>query len=250
AADRLLVGYRLDATPDARNSVGALVSAVATQQVHAPHDADHSALLDKITLPSGISVADAIQRLKNNPAVAYAEPDYLLKPALASNDPYYTSGSLWGMYGDATSPANAYGSQAGEAWGAGNVGSSSVAVGIVDEGLDFNHPDLAANIWTNPGEVAGDGVDNDADGYVDDIHGWDFYNNVKTIIDGTPSDSVDHHGTHVAGTIGGVGGNGQGVAGVDWNVQMISAKFLGPTGGYLSDAVKALDYLTMLKTTY
>src|SRR5207247_4353934 len=110
--------------------------------------------------------------------------------------------------------------------------------------------DLAANIWTNPGEVAGDGIDNDADGYVDDIHGWDFAHNDNTIFDGTPSDNVDHHGTHVAGTIGGVGGNGQGVAGINWNVQMISAKFLGPTGGYTSNAVKALDYLTMLKTKY
>ena len=108
---------------------------------------------------------------------------------------------------------------------------------MIDTGVDYNHPDLAANIWTNPGEIAGDGIDNDGNGYVDDVHGYDFINN-----DGNPMD--DHgHGTHVAGTIGAVGNNGLGVAGINWNVQIMALKFLDATGsGSTSDAIEALNY--------
>jgi hypothetical protein len=212
--------------------------------------AGHARDFDVIELSAGAAVDAALAHLRGNANVRYAEQDVVLHPAYVSNDSSYTNGSLWGMYGDGTTPANQYGSQAGEAWAAGNIGSSSVVVGIIDEGIDYNHPDLAANIWSNPGEIAGDGIDNDADGYIDDIHGWDFANGDSTIFDGTATDGVDRHGTHVAGTIGAVGGNGIGVAGVAWNVTMISAKFLGPAGGYSSNAVKALDYLTMLKTRY
>ena len=91
-----------------------------------------------------------------------------------------------------------------------------------------------------------DGIDNDHNGYVDDIHGWDFNSNDNTIYDGT----TDDHGTHVAGTIGARGGNGMGVAGMCWNVTLISCKFLGPSGGTLANAVKAVDYLTNMKARH
>jgi subtilisin family serine protease len=147
------------------------------------------------------------------------------------------------MYGDATSPANQYGSQAGEAWAAGHTGSGTVYVGIIDEGYMYTHEDLAANAGTNPGEVAGNGVDDDGNGYVDDIYGWDFDGNNNSVFDGT----TDDHGTHVAGTIGALGGNGIGVAGVCWNVKLLSAKFLGKRGGTTANAILAVDYFTDLK---
>lgn len=180
--------------------------------------------------------------------VEYVEPNFIYTHDLATTDPYYTNGSLWGMYGDATSPTNQYGSQAGEAWAAGHTGSASVYVGVIDEGIQFDHPDLSGQIWTNPFDAA-DGVDNDGNGYIDDIHGWDFDGNNNTIYDGGKRGSLDDHGTHVSGTIG-AKNNGSGVVGVNWNVTIISAKFLGRSGGTTANAIKAVDYLTDLKTSH
>jgi subtilisin family serine protease len=177
--------------------------------------------------------------------VAY-EPNWIVTHQAEANDPYYTGGNLWGTYGNATSPANQYGSQAGEAWAAGNTGSPDVVVGVIDEGIDISHPDLANNIWVNPGEVAGNRVDDDKNGFVDDVNGWDFASNNASVYDGTGDD----HGTHVAGTIAGIGGNGRGVAGMAWNATLIPVKFLGANGGTTANAIKAVDYLTDLKTRH
>ncbi|MGQ0637556.1 MAG: S8 family serine peptidase [Planctomycetaceae bacterium] len=122
------------------------------------------------------------------------------------------------------------------------TGSNSVIVAVVDSGIDYNHPDLAANMWRNPGETPGDGIDNDANGFVDDVYGWDFANN-----DNDPMDDF-YHGTHVAGTIGAVGNNGVGIAGVNWNVSLMALKFMSASGsGYVSDAIEALNYATMMR---
>ena len=180
--------------------------------------------------------------------VEYAEPNYVYTHDATTSDPYYTNGSLWGMYGDATSPANQYGSQAGEAWAAGHTGSASVYVGVIDEGIQFTHPDLAGQVWTNPFDAA-DGIDNDLNGYIDDIHGWDFDGNNNTIYDGGKKGLLDDHGTHVSGTIG-AKNNGTGVVGVNWNITIISAKFLGRSGGTTANAIKAVDYITDLKTRH
>jgi subtilisin family serine protease len=118
-----------------------------------------------------------------------------------------------------------------------------VVVGIIDEGVMNTHEDLSANCWVNAHDPV-NGVDDDGNGYVDDTWGWDFVNNDRTTFDGTGDD----HATHVAGTIGAVGGNGIGVAGVNWNVKMISCKFLGSSGGTTANAIKALDYVTDMKT--
>ena len=123
-----------------------------------------------------------------------------------------------------------------EAWDV-TTGTGSTIVAVIDTGVDYLHPDLAANIWVNQDELPGNGIDDDGNGYVDDIRGYDFYNN-----DNNPLD--DHgHGTHVAGTIGAVGNNGVGVAGVNWDVQIMPLKFLGADGsGTTSDAIEAIRY--------
>ena len=244
SSDRVIVTYRDGVTPQ---EVKSSQSRVGSRNAKAINQSKKSRS-DVIQVGAGISVESAIATLNNDPNVLYAEPDYLLQKLDVSNDPYYTTGSqLWGMYGDTTSPANVFGSQAGEAWAANYTGSQSVVVGVIDEGIQSTHPDLAANIWVNPLEVAGDGIDNDNNGRVDDINGWDFFNKDATIFDGAANPAIDAHGTHVSGTIGAVGGNGIGVAGVNWNVKIVSAKFLGPTGGFTSDAILAVDYLTNLK---
>ncbi len=193
-----------------------------------------------------VAVANAISQMKLQKIVAYAEPNYIYHHDYISNDTYFTNGSLWGMYGDASSPANQYGSQAAEAWAANHTGSSSVYIGIIDEGYMYTHEDIATNAGVNPGEIAGNGKDDDGNGYIDDVQGWDFDGNNNTVFDGTQDD----HGTHVAGTIGGVGGNGKGVAGVCWQVKLLNAKFLGKNGGTTANAVKAVDYFTDLKTRH
>lgn len=219
---------------------------------------------DLVLADTAAPVGEAVRRLQNDPAVEFAEPNWIYTHAEVSNDPAYTDGSLWGMFSNdsptVAGPAgttNTFGSRAEQAWAAGHIGSRAVYVGVIDEGVDFNHPDLAANIWTNPGESGTDinglpretnGVDDDGNGFVDDVHGWDHANNDNSIYDGQPGDNAtDAHGTHVSGTIGGLGGNGQGVAGVNWNVTIISSKFLLPNGGTLTDAIKAVNYLTALK---
>ncbi|MCK6616172.1 MAG: S8 family serine peptidase [Cyclobacteriaceae bacterium] len=198
---------------------------------------------DLVLVKSALETMEAINAIRNLPEVEYAEPNWIYAHFATSNDPYYTNGSLWGMYGDATSPSNQFGSQAGEAWAAGNVGSNSVWVGIIDEGYMYTHTDLSANAGKNPGEIAGNGIDDDGNGYVDDVYGWDFAGGNNTVFDGLSDD----HGTHVAGTIGGVGGNGTGVAGVVWTVKMMNAKFLGSNGGTTANAIKSVDYFTDLK---
>lgn len=200
--------------------------------------------IELVSIPG--KVADAVLEAKNLPDVEYAEPNYIYHHDAIFNDTYFTNGSLWGMYGDASSPANQYGSQAAEAWAAGHVGSSTVYVGIIDEGYMYTHEDLSANAGTNPGEVIGNGVDDDKNGYIDDVYGWDFDGNNNTIYDG----SGDDHGTHVAGTIGAIGGNGKGVAGICWNVKLLNAKFLGSAGGTTANAIKAIDYFVDLKNRH
>ena len=226
----------------AKNNALSLIDGVIMERINTS-SMKSSRSEEVLLVSSKLSTLAAIERLKGLPEVEYAEPNFIYNHHATANDPSYTDGSLWGMYGDATSPSNQYGSQAGEAWAAGNTGSSTVYIGIIDEGYMYEHEDLAANAGTNPGEVAGNGIDDDNNGYVDDINGWDFDGNDNSVFDGVDDD----HGTHCAGTIGGVGNNGVGVAGVSWNVKLMSGKFLGRRGGTTANAIKAVDYFTDLK---
>ena len=193
-----------------------------------------------VRLPAALTVAATVDALADDRYVEYAEPNWIYQTRATSNDPYVTGNQLWGMTGT-------FGSQASTAWGANHTDCSGVIVGVIDEGIYVGHEDLSANIWTNPYDPA-DGVDNDGNGYVDDVRGWDFDGNSNNVNSGGANDD---HGTHVAGTIAGVGGNGKGVAGVCWSgVKMISARFLGRRGGTTANAIKAVDYFNDLKTRH
>jgi subtilisin family serine protease len=249
---QLLIKYRT-ATKGSRLSSdilamiqGTIVEGISTGAMEMANARKGIKTGDLILVDSKLGTEAAIEKLRNMPEIEYAEPNWIYQHFATSNDPFYTNGSLWGMYGDATSPTNQYGSQAGEAWAAGNTGSNNVWIGIIDEGYMYTHEDLAANAGTNPGEIAGNGIDDDGNGYVDDVYGWDFDGNNNTVFDGVDDD----HGTHVAGTIGAVGGNAKGVAGVVWNVKMMNAKFLGKNGGTTANAIKSVDYFTDLKTRH
>ena len=244
AGNRVLITWAAGAGLGARADALSAVRTVSSRRVSPAAGAPFS-----LTLPRGLSVELAIKRLSGMAGVASVEPDYLMTTDDTSNDPQFTGGNQWDMYGAASSPSNEYGSGAADAWAAGYTGSRSVFVGVIDEGIQFSHPDLTANIWTNPYDPV-DGVDNDGNGYVDDVHGWDFFNNDSTVYDGNSFAGYDSHGTHVSGTIGAVGGNGTGIAGINWQVTIVSAKFLGPNGGWVSDAIRALDYLTDLHTRH
>ncbi|HYE03636.1 MAG TPA: S8 family serine peptidase [Phycisphaerales bacterium] len=171
------------------------------------------------------------------PGVEYAEPDYIVQRCVNPNDTYF--GLQWGMHSTGQTVNGDPGIadadiDAPEAW---NVftGSSGFVVAVIDDGTNYGHADLAANMWTNPGEVAGNGLDDDANGYVDDVRGWDFYTNDNDPYGGG-------HGTHTAGTVGAVGNNALGVAGVSWQCKVMPLRFLGPMGGATSDAIEALQY--------
>ena len=193
----------------------------------------------------------------NDPRVQYMELDHIItlpdvqttsrtkKENLATitpqtttpNDPDYPL--LWGLNNTGQTGGKPDADiDAPEAW---NIQTGDpIVVGVIDSGVDYNHPDLAGNIWTNLGEIAGDGIDNDSNGYIDDVRGWDFAFN-----DNDPMD-VDGHGTHVAGTIAATGNNSLGVIGVAWNkAKIMPLRFLDDSGsGATSNAILAIDYAT------
>lgn len=245
-ANEILVKFKEGVSEQTRTLVLGSVNGKAAEKIltHAMKNAGDNEGITVVRTP--LAVMNALSRIRGSAEIEYAEPNWVYTVDATSNDPYYTNGSLWGMYGDATSPANQYGSQAGEAWAANHTGSNTVYIGIIDEGYMYTHEDLAANAGKNPGEIAGNGIDDDGNGYVDDVYGWDFDGNNNTVFDGTSDD----HGTHVAGTIGAVGGNSKGVVGVCWTVKLMNAKFLGVRGGTTDNAIKAVDYFTDLKTRH
>jgi hypothetical protein len=185
-----------------------------------------------------VPVETALARLA--PWVEYAEVDRVVRRTATPNDTYYglqyglnnTGQTVNGDTGTAGADINAP-----EAWDV-TTGDPNFAIAILDSGVQYSHPDLSANIWANPGEIAGNGIDDDGNGYVDDVRGWDFYSN-----DNNPDDA-DGHGTHTAGTVGAVGNNGAGVTGVNWRCKLVPLRFLGPNGGYISDAIEAVQYCT------
>lgn len=244
--NELLVKFKKGTTAAARGKALGLLNASLKEHIHTEEMKSVGDEQGLFLLKVNSNAMDAISKAKRFAEVEFAEPNWIYKHQAVSNDPLFTNGSLWGMYGNATTPSNEFGSGAATAWINRTTDCSTVWVGIIDEGYQYQHVDLSVNAAKNPGEIAGNRKDDDRNGYVDDVYGWDFAGRNSSVYDGTSDD----HGTHVAGTIGAVGGNGIGVAGVCWKIKLINAKFLGATGGRLSDAVLAIDYLTNLKKKY
>lgn len=186
--------------------------------------------LHQVRLKKGLSVEEAVSRYQSDPAVEYAEPNYLVSIQNTPDDPRLSE--QWGL--DRISAATAWDLTAG---------SSGAVVAILDTGIDYTHPDLIANLWVNQSELNGQiGVDEDGNGYLDDINGYNAVNNT-----GDPKDN-HYHGTHVAGIIGAVGNNATGVAGVAWNVKLMACKFLDASGsGTIGDAIECLQYVKTMR---
>ncbi|GAB4170941.1 MAG: hypothetical protein Fur0032_10000 [Terrimicrobiaceae bacterium] len=172
----------------------------------------------------------------SKPVVA-AEPDYIYKALATPNDPKYLDGSLWGLHNTGQNSGTADADiDAPEAWDV-RRDASNVIVAVIDTGINYDHEDLRDNLWTNPGEIPGNGIDDDSNGYVDDVYGINS-------ITGTGDPRDDHgHGSHCSGTIGARGDNNKGIAGVAWNVKIMGLKFLSASGsGASSDAIECVEY--------
>jgi subtilisin family serine protease len=204
--------------------------------------------LQLVRLPKGKGVAEAVAFYKKLPHVEYAEPDYIVSIIATPNDPQFTNGTLWGLHNTGQNGGVADADiDAPEAWDV-RTDASSIIVAVIDTGVRYTHEDLAANMWKNPGETgldaqgrdkATNGIDDDGNGLIDDVYGAKY---VGTQINGDPNDD-NGHGTHCAGTIGGVGNNGKGVTGVCWKVRIMALKFLNSSGsGSTSDAIKCINY--------
>ncbi len=197
--------------------------------------------IEHVKLKKGMSVDEAVKLYKADSGVEYAEPNYLFTAQNVPGDPRFNE--LWGLYNTGqTGGTSGADIKAPGAWNL-STGSSSVVVAVIDTGIDYGHEDLRANVWINQGELNGQaGVDDDGNGYVDDVYGWNVVSN-----NGNPFDDMGH-GTHVAGIIGAAGNNGTGVAGVNWNVKIMACKFLDAGGyGYTDGAVACLQYIKAMK---
>ena len=172
---------------------------------------------------------DAVAALRRQPEVLYAEPNYLLHATATPNDTHFLAGRQYGLAKIGVQSV----------WDNFTTGSANVVVAVVDQGIDFSHPDLAANIWTNPspGSIAG---------IAGDVNGYNFNDDNATLFS---HDDLESHATHVAGILGAAGNNAQGITGVNWSVDLMSLKFLDELSGEgdTADAIRACTYAKQMR---
>ena len=218
--------------------VGLLAAKLAVDEIHEFRilsQLRHSAYF---LLRSGSRSTDVLlAEMLANPDVEAASPNYRRSWQRLPNDPKFSK--LWGMKKIG----------AADAWDK-NIGSPDVVLAVLDSGVDYRHEDLAANMWRNPGEIAGNGIDDDANGFVDDVYGYDFAADSNGAQDSDPMD-IDSHGSHVAGTMAAVGNNGIGVCGINWNARIMALKGFRPDMHiYDSDCIEAIEYAVLMKKDY
>ena len=185
----------------------------------------------RLKLPAGGSVEDAVRKLSQDDRVEFAEPNYVYELQQAANPPNDLDTRLWGLQNKAQRGGRIGADvHATDAWKV-STGSKKPLISVIDTGIDYNHPDLKENIWTNPGEIPGDGIDNDGNGVIDDVHGYNAYAD-----NGDPMDG-NSHGTHCAGTIGAVGNNGLGITGVMQEASIMPVKIFSDGGSTSTDAI-------------
>lgn len=224
----LLVKFVGGAESDSARSVNSLIGATAVETL-----GDNN--WQRVKLPEGMSVESAITTYDLLSGVEYAQPNFYYHLLATPNDPQFVSSGMYGLTKIG----------APSAWDL-STGSSSIVVVDIDSGMLYTHQDLAPNAWLNTAEANGvAGVDDDANGYIDDVRGWDFFYNVA---DPTPG-AASGHGTHTAGTIGAAGNNALNVTGVNWNVKILPLKIYSPTGTDSTSAmlVNAYAYTRMMK---
>ncbi|MBK1881407.1 S8 family serine peptidase [Luteolibacter pohnpeiensis] len=206
----------------------------------------HSNRVSGVIQQDGKTTAELIQEFSADPQVESVEPDYIRHvTALGDDDPQFSQ--LWGLENTGQTVNGTTGTAGVDiefqsAWALAKPDSDEVVVAVIDTGVDITHPDLADNIWTNPGEIAGNGIDDDGNGYIDDVHGYDFASKTATITDS------GEHGTHVAGTIGATGNNEIGVIGVDYKTKILPLKVSTDGDTMQTSAVmSAINYVIALK---
>jgi subtilisin family serine protease len=197
--------------------------------------------LQRVSLPPGTDVELAVEAYRADPDVLYAEPNAVYRIDVTPDDPEFED--LWGLHNTGQSGGVADTDlNMPEAWEV-TTGSDDTVIAVIDTGINYLHEDLATNMWVNPGEIPDNDVDDDGNGYVDDVHGINAING-----SGDPLDD-NRHGSHCAGTIAGRGNNTRGVAGVNWRAKLVACKFLSAAGsGATADAVECMDYLHGLRT--